>query len=832
MWVQTIDDNGLPLLYWTQVPAIFNSNIVYNNINRTTRNLFQVITTDNNGNDSISIKFGDGQFGNIPFGRIRVYYRTSNNQTYTILPQDLSNVQLNLPYASDATSVNNIGMQFTLVTTVANSLSRESSASIQQNAPSTFYTQNRMVNGEDYNIFPLRSSAALKVKSVNRVYSGQSRFLDINDPTGSYQDTKVFSNDGILYRDKQDNYAEIYNSQQLNSTQVIDNYIQPMINGSYGGTQSYDMRDFYLEYFPKFLGNNIIWKNEAKGDTNTSIGQFYKNNLPMLLPDSTTLMRLGSYIKFSDGTWSYILDEGNTLQTNYLTRINGKISTGASVVSIIPSFVSTLTTSEIAEIANAINSYKNFGIRYAQSDNQSQPVWKIITANNLAVDSEFSLKYQGDITNQNLDASWLVQMKYINGEGWQLKSRGVKYVFESLQDVRFYFINTQKIIDFNTGLAQQDFIKVLGVNSIPVTGSPIGTDLYWSMVKQQTYSDGYIEPRRVQVSFWNQNANSIIINPDQFNMIVDPSRQYTINPATGEIDQTTYPYVFWKSATINGFSYLIPTTIKRIYTSISTMTTSTPLPTTPAMLANTIWVDGDVVFVDREQRFIQYQQIPAAFLDVTTDYKAAVGRKNLNYLWQHFVDSSNRVDPAMMNIIDIYVLTNAYDTAMRNWISKGKSSDPIPTAPNPEDLRSTFSDFEQYKMMTDQIIWHPVKYKILFGEMADPELRVVFKVVKNAGLNITDSELKSSIIQSVNNYFSINNWDFGQSFFFTELAAYIHQQNPAYLSSVVIVPLNAAGKFGDLFEIVSNPDEIFISSAKVTDIQIVTSLSSNELRLS
>ena len=372
----------------------------------------------------------------------------------------------------------------------------------------------------------------------------------------------------------------------------------------------------------------------------------------------------------------------------------------------------------------------------------------------------------------------------------------------------------------------------MGVNAAPVTGKPLGSDLLWKMVSQQSYSDGYIEPRRVRVSFWNQNANNIIVDPDQFNTIVDPSQKYTINQITGEIDQTTYPYVFWKSVSANGFDYLIPTTVSRVYTSISSMTTNSPLPTTPIMLANTIWVDGDVVYIDKEQRFIKYQQSPVAFLDVTTNYKSAIGRNNISYLWQHFVDSSNRIDPAMMNIIDIFVLTSSYDTAMRNWISKGKTSDPMPSAPNPEDLRSTFSDFEQYKMMTDQIIWHPVKYKILFGEMADPELRVVFKVVKNIGLSITDSELKSSVIQSVNNYFSLVNWDFGQSFFFTELAAYIHQQNPTYLSSVVIVPLSAAGQFGDLFEIASNPDEIFISSAKVTDVQIITSLSSNELRLS
>jgi hypothetical protein len=838
VWVQTVDDNGLPIINWTKVPAISNSNLVYNNLDRLTRNIYQVITTDSGGNDSISVKFGDGSFGNIPTGRIRVYYRTSNNQTYTILPQDLSSVPLALTYASDSTSVNTISMQFDLSTTVANSLARETSASIQQNAPSTYYTQNRMVNGEDYNVFPLRSSEALKVQSVARVYSGQSRYLDINDPTGQYQDTKVFSNDGIIYKDSKDSYIEIYNSLNLNATQIIDTVIQPILDGTNNGNGTfYDLRDFYLENYPRSTGNNISWQTLATGGSGgSSLGTFYKNGLQILLPDSATNIRAGSYIKFTNGVWSYILNEGNTIQTNYLALINGNIvtknnatgiNTGLTVDSIIPSFRTTLTSSEITAINTAIGNTKNFGLTY----NASSEMWQVITSNNLAVDANFSLTYQNNTTNQNIDASWLIQFKYVNGEGWQVRSRGIQYVFESVQDVRFYYINTQPIIDINTGLAQSDFVKVLSVNPSPVTGNALGVDYQWSLTSQEVYPDGYIEPRRVRISFWNQNSNNVIDNPDQFDAIVNPAQTVIYNKLTGEIDQTTYPYVFWKSQNTNGFDYLVPTSVTRVYTDVNTMTSANPLPTTPALLSSTVWVNGDVVYVDKQKLFIQYQSTPPAFVDVTAKYKAAVGRGNISYLWQHFVDSNNRVDPALMNIIDSYVLTSSYDTALRNWISTGNTNTPKPLPPTPEQLRSTFSDFENYKMMTDQIIWHPVSYKILFGASADSTLKVTFKVVKNTGSNITDAELKSNIINNINNYFSLANWNFGDSFFFTELAAYIHQQNPTYINSIVIVPLSVNGQFGDLFEIVCDSDEIFISSARVTDIQIVTSLSASELRI-
>ena len=120
----------------------------------------------------------------------------------------------------------------------------------------------------------------------------------------------------------------------------------------------------------------------------------------------------------------------------------------------------------------------------------------------------------------------------------------------------------------------------------------------------------------------------------------------------------------------------------------------------------------------------------------------------------------------------------------------------------------------------------------LFGSQAAPEYQVKFKVVKTPGSTVTDNEVKSLVIQAVNQYFSLANWDFGQSFFFTELAAYIHQVLATIVASVVITPLNAQAKFGDLFEISCNADEIFISGARVTDVQIVPSLNESVLGIS
>jgi hypothetical protein len=94
---------------------------------------------------------------------------------------------------------------------------------------------------------------------------------------------------------------------------------------------------------------------------------------------------------------------------------------------------------------------------------------------------------------------------------------------------------------------------------------------------------------------------------------------------------------------------------------------------------------------------------------------------------------------------------------------------------------------------------------------------------------VSDNEVKSLVIAQINQYFQLTNWDFGQSFFFTELAAYIHINLATVVGSIVISPINAQSKFGDLFEITCNPDEIFISCARVSDVQIVTGLTESTL---
>ena len=109
-----------------------------------------------------------------------------------------------------------------------------------------------MVNGEDYNLLPLAEAQILKVKAVNRFYSGQSRYLAINDPTGNYNNLNIICTDGIFYSETDLSTNIILNTPGINLNVVVNTQIQPMINGSFGDAiESVELEQFYYYNYPK-----------------------------------------------------------------------------------------------------------------------------------------------------------------------------------------------------------------------------------------------------------------------------------------------------------------------------------------------------------------------------------------------------------------------------------------------------------------------------------------------------------------------------------------------------------------------------------------------------
>ena len=217
-------------------------------------------------------------------------------------------------------------------------------------------------------------------------------------------------------------------------------------------------------------------------------------------------------------------------------------------------------------------------------------------------------------------------------------------------------------------------------------------------------------------------------------------------------------------------------------------------------------------------------------LTTSTDYRARRGRSSIDFQYKHHAGQETRIDPSVSNIVDVYLLERTYDNLYRIWLQDGGTK---PTPSTQDQLRISYAGIlNPLKSLSDQIIYHPVKYKILFGTSAEEQLQATFKVVKNPKTNVSDAVIKTRIISAINDFFALDNWDFGDPFYFTELAAFIHNQLAPDLLTVVIVPNQSGQTFGSLFQINSAADEIFISGATVDDVSIITALGANQLAAS
>ena len=86
------------------------------------------------------------------------------------------------------------------------------------------------------------------------------------------------------------------------------------------------------------------------------------------------------------------------------------------------------------------------------------------------------------------------------------------------------------------------------------------------------------------------------------------------------------------------------------------------------------------------------------------------------------------------------------------------------------------------------------------------------------------------MIRAVNEYFDVANWDFGETFYYTELSAYIQKVSRSYKSNCYS-SRKQVPRFGNLFQIKATSEELFLSTARVTDVEIVKGYTEQNLRI-
>jgi len=389
--------------------------------------------------------------------------------------------------------------------------------------------------------------------------------------------------------------------------------------------------------------------------------------------------------------------------------------------------------------------------------------------------------------------------------------RSLDYIFESEGQNKFHYDKQEKIYDYKTGKSVKDTVKILKTNSIVSTGNSIGYPINWQVVDTITEADGYQDNRKVKVGFYDDDDDGVVDNPDIFDIIVEPDT----NPTT--------KFVFFEK-------YISYNNIER-YKPYASSNFVVSLNETDITLSSATYSNGQLFyFYDGAEDVIKKYDSTTNTLSTTTDYIARRGRSTLSFQYKHNAGQQTRIDPSVSNIIDVYLLERTYDNLYRIWLQDGGTK-PIPSTA--DRLRISYAGtLNPLKSLSDQIIYHPVKYKILFGTTADEELQATFKVVKNPKTKVTDAVIKTRVIQAINEFFALDNWDFGDTFYFTELAAYVHNRLAPALLTVVIVPNQSGQGFGSLFQIQSAADEIFISGATVNDVSTITALGANQLEAS
>ena len=920
IWVQQVDQRGTINSTWEAVPNVAGVNLVFNNVQN--MNKYEIETLEN---DQVRLIFGDGDFAAMPTGIFNIWVRSSESANITVPKSLIADQTMTFSYTSKTGSTESCTFVYSLASALQNSAVTEDTAHIQSVAPSVYYTQDRMVNGQDYNSYLLQDPSILRLNAVNRTFAGQPKYINWNDASGAYQNIKIFGDDLRMYYD-------ISSSATISTTSarsLIDDVIEPalslpsiynlLIYANYSTPVSIISFDGLVKVHPfiqpriKFIEDiaqlvdgvplkektsiqafldrhwygepdvivqldanlsdtssnpktsyavvngdtdNLIWDAKLKcvtKDSNTGVytliptpngtsgiqetvirqkrfgiryipGRLFTSDLKIVSPVTSG----GNFVSGISYTINYV----GTTNFTLIGSVNNNIGTtftatdsGTGTGTAVPGFqVSTLSYADINQTAaseevytveildtvgsftvySSVTGYQQPGIVGEAYSNGiisfkigSQSLTPSIIPGDafiIYIDKNTSLgRYEPYFNTTNLVgnfdlindlllpinaetlsydpsdpyASWIFILERaddVNGNVsyWTVKNRNFNLVIESLT-TNFWYNQDMQIIDPSTQQPVVDLIKILKSNLDVTKSKAIGVDQAYKVISDVKYSNG------------ETNFGALSITP----LISNSQTPVEFLNFIGSED-----YVYFSIDQTNG-------NLK-------------PIVTTSYIVSLFAAFDaGDATTLDGK-------------------YARKYGRNDLDFLWQHFTPNDNLIDPSPSNINDIYVLTSGYYSQVQDYVNGLLTIEPKP--PTSLELRNSYSKLLSNKMISDTVIMHSGAVKFIFGPAAVPELRVKFRVIVSPGAKLTGDQIRSRVLFMINSYFAIDNWDFGQSFYATELNAVIHKDLATEISSVVMVPEFPTNYFGDLFYLRTGPHEIFVSCATIDNIEIITSL--------
>lgn len=957
IWVYRVDDASTIIENWERVETLNEQNLYFNNLVGTKRK-YEVETLEN---DKVALIFGDGNFSEIPIGDFQLWTRVSLNTTLNIPRSKIVNVPMGFSYINKSNLQHDFSATFSLTTALQNNSPSESIEHIRQSAPATYYAQNRMVNGQDYNTFMLKDPTILKLKTINRTFAGQPKYVEWNDSSRRYENIKLFGDDLRLFLDVGVNSIE----SKVSSKGLIDSIIEPLLQTT-GVSNT--------------LTHIMASSEESYGIITQPRRKFIEDNRPIF--KSVQGSNINPYGEISDGS----LNEKSAIQSALdqhwygeplsFSTINGIRHAVIPDYVVNPKFSGKIYLSEIPRTIDGMNTYppgdsgsglqasvnfKYFGLRFHKflkcigngsiqltnpylSSTASPTKREVFTIEMMSDGSTFtvisnlrgrlpdySLTLAGSWQQQNQDSVpfnftilqgtvefeegdafiidfipsispentelvvrtfagtnsvnlngwWQVMpesdIKYIapdpvsgaggNPDGffaggaadgptlvqqltldpdsnlnswvfliarndsstgdvdsWSIYSRDLKIVAES-PTTKFWFNQETQIIDPETKKPVLDKIRILRSN-LDERGQPLNKADVYDAVSLVYDGDGNVDyskiellPAKASMVYGDPSFENIL----QFENFSKDSYEYGIlNQAE---DGSTYvewlkcgDYQISSGFDLGRYDYMDYDASQFIYQGVG-------------YFFSTGSFVGKVSSAGNESRIILRRRIVPAPVSPNIANNDSTGcnlTTGLDFMWQHFSPVTNLIDPSVTNIHDSFILTRGYYTSVMDFI-RGVT-DIMPNEPTPFELRTSYGYLLKNKMLSDTVVLHSGKIKLLFGQRADQRLRAKFRVIKSTGATFSDERIKQEIINVIDVFFDVQNWDFGDKFYATELISLIHQRLANQISSVVIVPMYSVNSFGALFTIDSGFDEILQSSATVDDVEIVDALTPATLR--
>ena len=841
VWLYELSDAGGVLREWVKVENLRDSNIIYNSVAKEDRNLYSI---SSRLNDQIDLIFGDGIFADIPTGRFRATVRVSSGLNYNIPPAAMQGVNLSIAYVSRQNRIEAITIKAALQYTVNNSEVKEDIAAIKANAPQYYYTQNRMINGQDYNVFPYtKYNEISKVKSVNRTASGISRFLDVKDSTGKYSSTNIFCEDGYVYRTSVSEGTQFSWTNLNDIRKFIRNYIRSVINRK-------SSLHLYYNSFPRYTLGETLW---VRGTAENGVSTGYFGTLAYVpwqigatVTSNRKFIKPGCLIKFvsPDGqffdlegqlkygepglagetttVWASVIsviEDGTNAGSGFDDAgigpviISRNIPTGAIADSVYASYSTELTTAFEQEVLSYITNNQDFGVKYNTKTQQ----WTTISPAKLNISGDFV--YEEEEGSAYSGQDWFISLVNV-GNTYSVLSRGIDYIFGSVLDTRFYFDGATRIYDPRTGTIIKDTVKVLKFNDSPTGVGSLNTDIAMEISDSVLYPDGYKDDTIVKITFADSNNDGIPDDPTIFDQVVGTDAAIT------DLDKLVFLEKYLDFDNIERLRWRDPATVSVAYGTLAQIELegkySNPI--------GTVFYAYNEINDDQIKFYVLILEEDIRKIVSSTDYVVRVGRSVLKFQYKHNSPNDRRIDPSPTNIIDMYILTSSYDTEYRRFLKDLTNSIIEPQPMTALDMALLFRGLEDFKATSDAIVYNPVKYKVLFGAKADPTLQSTFKVVRSDSTRLTNTQIRNNVTNAIDKYFAIQNWDFGDTFYFSELAGYLHKELSTDVAAIVIVPKLDTVQFSDFMQIRARADELLVSCATVDDVELIDAITASRLK--